>query len=440
MAKREVKDEIMLSEIPYEVPKNWCWVKLETINEYKSNSVNPSQNEQEEYELYSVPCYVDNYPEIIKGSQIGSTKQGVMKGDVLLCKINPRINRVWIVSKYTDNTLLASSEWIVIRNKSINPKYLMWGMRAKFFRELMLSNLSGVGGSLTRAQPKFVKNYPFPLAPINEQNRIVNVIERLFSKIDDSIDKMQNVYDVYEEKKSAILKMAFDGVLTKEWREKSNLSIDQWEEVKLKDVCQINPKKIDTKEMDDEIEVSFVPMAAVSEVYGAVVDDITRPLSEVKKGFTNFQEGDVVFAKITPCMENGKSAIIPKLVNGIGFGTTEFFVMRCGVRLHNEFLYHLIRDKVFREKAEAVMTGAVGQQRVPKEFLENYIIKLPSLAEQIEIARILNEAVEKELQVHESLSEMLNYAETLKKSILDKAFRGELGTNNQKEESAMGLL
>lgn len=435
-----IEDAIVVTDLPYQIPDNWCWTRIECLNGYKSNTINPSQNENEIYELYSVPSFTDNYPEIIKGKQIGSTKQVVNEGDVLLCKINPRINRVWMVTKYTDNELLASSEWIVIRNNMINSKYLMWGMRTKFFRELMLSNLTGVGGSLTRAQPKFVKSYPFPLAPIKEQERIVSIIEKLFKKIDDAIEKMKNVYEVYEEKKSAILKMAFDGELTRNWRENNNVSIESWDNTTIGEICIINPKKIDTKMLDDYMEVSFVPMAAVSEIYGAVVDEITRPLGEVKKGFTNFKEGDVVFAKITPCMENGKSAIIPKLVNDIGYGTTEFFVLRCGEKIINQFLYHIVRDKVFREKAEAVMTGAVGQQRVPKEFLENYHIQLPSIDEQMVIVNIVNRTIYNELQVHEKLQELISYANTLKKSILDMAFRGELGTNNAEDESAIELL
>ena len=122
-----------------------------------------------------------NYPEIIKGKDIGSSKQTVEVGDVLLCKINPRINRVWYVSGYTENELIASSEWIVIRNHGIESRYLMYCLRSQYFRQLLLSNVSGVGGSLMRAQPKFVKNYPIPIAPYYVQVQIADFIDKEFA-------------------------------------------------------------------------------------------------------------------------------------------------------------------------------------------------------------------------------------------------------------------
>lgn len=175
---RGAKKEIMLTpeeklaqalvpeaEQPYRVPENWRWVTLQGINHYISGSVDPASQPNVLFELYSVPSSDDDYPEIIAGKEIGSTKQSVNRNDVLLCKINPRINRVWKVSQHTKHTLIASSEWIIIRNKSIVPDYLMYCLRAPYFRSFMLSNVSGVGGSLMRAQPKYVKNYPIPIPP-----------------------------------------------------------------------------------------------------------------------------------------------------------------------------------------------------------------------------------------------------------------------------------
>lgn len=106
-------------------------------------TINPSKDSRN-FELYSIPSFDRNAPEILNGTEIGSTKQAVEKGDILLCKINPRINRVWIVDQITDNPSIASSEWIVIRNKKLNPKYLMWYFRSPAFREYMLRDVSGV--------------------------------------------------------------------------------------------------------------------------------------------------------------------------------------------------------------------------------------------------------------------------------------------------------
>lgn len=425
---------------PYKLPDNWCWVRLGSINSYAGRSVDPSKAPADMFELYSVPSSADNYPEIVSGNEIGSTKQAVEKDDVLLCKINPRINRVWKVSKHTEYALLASSEWIIIRNKNIVSDFLMWCLQSPYFREFMLSNVSGIGGSLMRAQPKHVQNYPIPLPPAPEQRRIVERLESLFAKLDEAKEKAKEVVEGFEVRKAAIFQKAFSGELTAKWREENGVSLESWMSVSIADVCTVNPKKIDTRDLPDNLEVSFFPMPALSEIYGEITQPQTRLLKEVKNGFTNFKEGDVVFAKITPCMENGKSAVIGKLVNDIGYGTTEFYVFRCGEKLFNRYIYHLLRSKLFRDQAKQVMTGAVGQQRVPKSFVEQYPVLLPSLPEQHEIVNILDRMLEAELKTKETAELVIDQIDTMKKSILARVFRGELGTNDPTEGSSVELL
>lgn len=427
-------------EQPYEVPENWVWVRLGEVNKYVSKSVNPISEPDKIFELYSVPSMADDYPEIIAGSDIGSSKQSVCKEDVLLCKINPRINRVWKVSQFTDNELIASSEWIIIRNNHINANYLMYCFQSKYFREFMLSNVSGVGGSLMRAQPKYVQTYPIPLPPLSEQQRIVERIEELFAKLDEAKERLQEVANSFAVRKAAILHKAFTGELTKQWRRENGVSDESWEEKKLGEVCSVNPRKIDAKNLDDNLEVSFIPMAAVSDVLGEIVNPEVKNLEDVRTGFTNFAEGDVIFAKITPCMENGKSAVVGPLLNDIGYGSTEFYVLRCKEELYNKYLYHMVRNTTFRAEAKAVMTGAVGQQRVPKTFLQEYQLLLPTIPEQHEIVRLIDDLLARERSAQQAAEQALASIDLMKKSILARAFRGELGTNKASEASALELL
>ncbi|MBS5049582.1 MAG: restriction endonuclease subunit S, partial [Desulfovibrionaceae bacterium] len=190
--------EIPVEEQPYPLPEGWKWVRLGDYNCYVGETVNPEFFQGSTFELYSVPSSSVNYPEIIVGKKIGSSKQSVEPGDVLLCKINPRINRVWIVTGYTNNKLIASSEWIIFRNRNIVSKYIMYCMKSKYFREYMLSNVSGVGGSLMRAQPKYVRLYPIPLPSFDEQQRIVDRIESFFAKLDEAKAKVEAVLDGFE--------------------------------------------------------------------------------------------------------------------------------------------------------------------------------------------------------------------------------------------------
>lgn len=162
--------------------------------------------------------------------------------------------------------------------------------------------------------------------------------------------------------------------------------------VPLGDVCNVNPRAGKIPIADEEMLVSFVPMAAVDERIGAITAHENRVLSGVSKGFTAFQNGDVLFAKITPCMENGKAALACGLTNGIGRGSTEFHVIRPGSRILGEYIYHFVRQPLFREHAKRHFTGTAGQQRVPKSFLENALIPLPPLEEQRRIVDILNRA------------------------------------------------
>ena len=148
---------------------------------------------------------------------------------------------------------------------------------------------------------------------------------------------------------------------------------------RLGDVCIINPK---TPVIDDNLTVSFIPMPKVGENGEFDASEI-KEYREVKKGFTYFQNGDVLFAKITPCMENGKGAVARKLENGIGFGSTEFHILRPkDGNVLSKWIYYLLSWSNFRKEAENNMTGSAGQKRVPKSFLENYNVMLPPLEKQ----------------------------------------------------------
>ena len=161
--------------------------------------------------------------------------------------------------------------------------------------------------------------------------------------------------------------------------------------VPLGEICKINPRAKRNGYASDTL-VSFVPMAAVDEQLGAITIREDRPIADVSKGYTPFQDGDVLFAKITPCMENGKTVLARDLTNGIGSGSTEFFVLRPDEKVLGEYIYHFVRQPQFRETAKRHFTGTAGQQRVPKSFMENVLVPLPTLDEQRRIVGILNRA------------------------------------------------
>jgi type I restriction enzyme S subunit len=158
-------------------------------------------------------------------------------------------------------------------------------------------------------------------------------------------------------------------------------------------------------------------------------------LHEVKSGYTNFIEKDILFAKITPCMENGKAAIVEHLVNGLGYGSTEFHILRISKCVINKFIYYLVRAEWFREEAKGHMSGSVGQQRVAKHYLENYYLALPPLPEQQRIVDLIELLFEKLDQAKELIHNTLDSFENRKSAILHKAFTGELTAKWREENS-----
>jgi type I restriction enzyme S subunit len=161
--------------------------------------------------------------------------------------------------------------------------------------------------------------------------------------------------------------------------------------IAIADVCLINPRlSRDIASQKDRI-VDFVPMTNLGE-NGRLTLNETRRLGEVLKGYTYFENGDVLVAKITPCMENGKAAYVDSLTHGIAFGSTEFHVLRPNNNVYPRYLFHMVWTPYFRNEASRNMTGTAGQQRVPSTFFERFEIPLPPLPEQKRIADILDKA------------------------------------------------
>ncbi len=168
----------------------------------------------------------------------------------------------------------------------------------------------------------------------------------------------------------------------------------RWPTKPLSEVCAINPKLEASEIPVANATVTFIPMAAVDEASGGIARPESRSYGQVAKGYTPFKENDVLFAKITPCMQNGKAAIARNLYHGLGFGSTEFHVLRPSASLLPRWVFAFIRQPSFRSAAEASFTGSAGQQRVPADFLKKALIPVPPLAEQERIVKLLDEVEE----------------------------------------------
>lgn len=198
----------------------WTKTTVKGVNQRKSKSIKPEDFPNEYFESYSVPTFPSSKPEIVTGDSIKSTKQVVQTGDVLLCKINPRINRVWQVSNFSKHRKIASSEWIVVRpSKDINPSFLRYQWSAPHFRKLMCTDVSGVGGSLTRARPKIVNEYPTYLPDPTTQEKIVTHLDSFFTRHAILHSAVARLPGMLADFRAAVLHRAVTGAITAEWRE-----------------------------------------------------------------------------------------------------------------------------------------------------------------------------------------------------------------------------
>lgn len=192
---------------------------------------------------------------------------------------------------------------------------------------------------------------------------------------------------------------------------------------KLSEVCEINPRRPPVKCADDA-QTSFIPMTAVDDQTGSVKEIATRPFMEVSKGYTFFQSGDVIFAKITPCMQNGKHAVVPDLIGGFGFGSTEFHVLRPLSEVLSAWIHYFVRQPSFLRDAEGSLQGAVGQQRVPTSYLADVILPVPDLISQNEITLRLKDQMAAIEQARLQASTSLKTLRPLLEKMICDSFHG----------------
>lgn len=267
--------------------------------------------------------------------------------------------------------------------------YLMWACRS----ESVALQFRMAANGVTRygVSGPDIKGSLLPLPPVQEQQAIGCYLRDIERKVNRFIRNRRRLIEVLNEQKQAIINLAVTRGLDPNVPLKPS-GIDwlgdipeHWEVIKLKRVARINPPRSEVSEHRDSGElVVFLPMERVS-VDGQVDASERRLVREVWQGFTYYRRGDVVVAKITPCFENGKGACLTDLETEIGFGTTEFIVLRPSEAVSAEFLYRLTMLAEFRLLGVESMTGAAGQQRVSPDFVANFAVPIPSRHEQDKI-------------------------------------------------------
>jgi len=345
------------------------------------------------------------------------------EGDLLVARMPDPLGRCCLVPKLENPSVTVVDVAILrINTLSAVSKFMMWALNSPDIR-LAMEKISS-GTTRTRISRKNLGTIEIPFPPIAEQEKIVEILEEQFSHLDAALASVHAVREKAARLRRSLLKAAFTGTLT---GHDATIGVPRgWNSTKLGDCVQFSPK-IPKEALDESVTVSFVPMAKVMEVTGRVELDETISANDgTRRNLTYFEDGDVIFAKITPCMENGKVARPVGLVNGAAFGSTEFHVLRPSTDIIGEYLRLLLVHDDFRRDAERAMTGAVGQRRVPRKYLELYELALPTIKEQIQIVAILDEQLSRIDATLEVVDEIERKSSALRRSILHAAFTGEL--------------
>lgn len=302
-------------------------------------------------------------PIFLKQDYVLPEEKRLKKDDCFMCFSSGSKSHVGKITFISQDTKYYAGGFMgILRTKDsrIEAKFLAYLLGSEQYRSIIQNNSTGSNINNLSNEITHIK---IPLPPLDIQKQIVEECE----KVDAECEKARKEIEEYQKK--------IVDVMTNVKGEKKQIV----------ELCKVNPPKSEISMLPENTIVSFVEMASVSND-GYIENKIDRPLYELKKGsYTYFAEDDIIIAKITPCMENGKCAVANNLTNKIGMGSSEFHVFRCNEKVNNYFLFGFLNRDVIRKAAEKQMTGASGHRRVPITFYENLQIPVPSLAEQKEI-------------------------------------------------------
>ena len=433
-------------EQPYKIPSNWCWSYWKYIAEiFSAKRIHKSDWKKE-----GIPFY--RAREIVKLSQDGYVNNEIFisnekyleikrisrlpkAGDLMVSGVGT-IGASYVVNKndkfyYKDASVLCVSGY----NK-INAKYLNFYLKSPYMINEMKKGSKGTTVD-TLTINKF-NNYLIVLPPINEQQRIVNRIESLFTKLDKAKELIENTLVQFEQNKMAILHKAFTGELTAKWRKENNIDLSSWQTSIIKDIGDVKGgKRLPKGESLIDENTGYPYIKAGNLKNGTVLYKELQYLEpQVYEKIKNYtvKTNDVYITIVGACI--GDVGIIPKEVNGANLteNAAKITNLKCNAKFLSIQLSTTEVQKQIKNKIASATLGKLSLQNI--KSLE---IKLPTIKEQQEIVKIMDEIFAK-YDKTKTLQNQLDKIELLKKSILAKAFRGELGTNDPNEESAEVLL
>lgn len=428
-------------EQPYKIPNNWCWVRLGNITQIKGGKRIPKgtsllkENTGYKYirvtDMKNGTVLNDDIHYISKDIYNKISNYTISKNDIYITCAGT-IGRVGIIPVEFDGAnLTENADKIIIKhiNKNLLVKVLSSYIVQKQIQEVITT------GCQPKLAIKKIEQLKIPLPPINEQQRIVERIESLFVKLDRAKELIENTLAQFEQNKMAILHKAFIDELTAKWRKENNIDLSSWQEKTIDELCT-SLKYGTSKKSKPEGSVVVLRMGNLQNgeidwsnlMYTDDKDDIEKYL---------LKKGDVLFNRTNSPELVGKTSIYRGEYPAIYAGY--LIKLDYGKDIIGEYLNYMMNSTKAKHYCYTVKTDGVSQSNINAKKIGAFEIPVPTIEEQQEIVNILDNLLAKYNKI-KNLEQQLEKIELLKKAILAKAFRGELGTNNPDEESAENLL
>ena len=408
--------------VPFEIPSSWEWTTINDISKSILYGVSESAKTSGKYRLLRITDIQNNSVQwdSVPYTDFDENKAKsylLSDSDILFARTGATVGKSYLVQGLTEEAIYASYLIRVQTYDAVLPQYLKFYFESGYYWEQIEQGSVGVGQP--NVNGTILGNLHVPIPPIHEQFRIVSELSKWMGIIDIIENSQTDLQALIKQTKSKILDLAIHGKLVpQDLNDEPALDLlkrinpdftpcdngqyenlpDSWYLTDIKNIFTINPKN----KVADDVIAGFVPMTNIADGYSNEFRFESKLWGDIKKGFTHFAEGDIVVAKISPCLENRKSVIVTSLPNGIGAGTTELFVFRSQCVLAEYGLYFFKSD-LFINHCVGTFNGVVGQQRISKSIIESIKFPLPPISEQKRIVDAIHTVFAKLDTIMESL-------------------------------------
>ena len=399
-------------EWPYKLPENWCWTYFKSISTIQTGKKDANYGSDE-----------GKYPFFTCAAESIRCHGYSFDCRAILLAGNGDINNI---SRYNGKFEAYQRTYVVKIAEPLCFDYIFYWFKYRWFD---FNKGKMFGTAIPYIRLGNLQEFPTPIPPLAEQQRIVDRIESLFAKLDEAKEKAQAVVDSFETRKAAILHKAFTGELTAKWREEHGVSIDNWKTTRFDSVAAIRSNLVDPAEYQ-----SFPHIAPdnIEKKTGVLLEYHTIAEDGVTSGKHRFYSGQILYSKIRPYLSKAVVVDFDGLCSADMYPIEAYQNARC-------LWYYMLSDEFLLQASTAGSRSVL--PKINQKELSALTVHLPTNdREQEEIARILDELFDKEQQTKEAAEIVLDQIDLMKKSILARAFRGELGTNDPSEESAVELL